>query len=154
MSILHATIPPAGTQGAIDEPQWAQAHVVDAGGITFSNSSVQTTAGIALPSYFTSALSSGANNNLNPGVGWGACFELFLTSSATANVTGLLAATQGVFGIIVNGNASGGASITLNALNAGSSAANQFLSPASLTLPPGGSCFAMYDATNNYWIIH
>lgn len=30
MSLLHATIPPAGTIGAIDEPQWAQDHIVSA----------------------------------------------------------------------------------------------------------------------------
>lgn len=44
MAIKHHTIPPLGTVDAIDQPQWAEAHDIDSGGLTFSDSSVQTTA--------------------------------------------------------------------------------------------------------------
>lgn len=44
MAIKHHTIPPAGTSNAIDQPQWAEGHDVDSGGITFNDTSVQTTA--------------------------------------------------------------------------------------------------------------
>jgi len=46
MGIYHQTIPAIGTANAIDQPQWAQSHVVDAAGITFSDSSVQTSANL------------------------------------------------------------------------------------------------------------
>ena len=44
MGIYHQTIPAIGTANAIDQPQWAQSHVVDVAGITFSDASVQTKA--------------------------------------------------------------------------------------------------------------
>ena len=39
MSIFHRTIPPAGTANAIDQPQWAESHIVDSAGIAFSDGS-------------------------------------------------------------------------------------------------------------------
>lgn len=154
MAIKHHTILPQGTIGAIDQPQWAEGHDVDAGGITFNDGTVQTTAGGPVgTARATSALSAGANNNLNPGGAWPAGFgRLILTSPGGAsNVTGLRAGSDGQWMLIFNADPTN--MITLNSLNAGSAAANQFQYFTDLVLSAGVGVVAVYDATLAKWLL-
>lgn len=105
----------------------------------------------------TVALSAGATNNLSPlsawpGIGLTQYGRLILTApSGTANVTGLLAGNDNQWCLIVNNDPTN--NVTLNSLNAGSSAANRFSYVADLILPPGGSVIGVYDATFATWIL-
>ena len=44
MGIYHQTQPPPGATRGVGQPEWAQAHVLDAAGITFADGTTQTTA--------------------------------------------------------------------------------------------------------------
>jgi hypothetical protein len=98
------------------------------------------------------ALAAGATNNLNPGSGFPtAISRLILTSAAgAANVTGLLAGSDGQFLMIQN---DGPNNVTLNSENAGSVATNQFSGAADLILVADNSTLAVYDATEGFWIL-
>ena len=101
------------------------------------------------------ALAAGANNNLTPPGAWPTNFgRLVLTAAGVANVTGLKAGVDNQALLIVNNDPV--SDITLNNLNAGSAAANQFLisSLGDLVLVHGGnSAIALYDATLQKWVI-
>lgn len=107
----------------------------------------------ALVNRFTSALAAGANNNLTPaGFPGTKSFRLILTAPAgNANVTGLLAGTDGQLGMLTSEDAAN--TITLNALNAGSLPANRFLYAVDIILPPGASKMVCYDGTSALWLI-
>lgn len=94
-------------------------------------------------------LAAGATNNLNPGAGWPASFgRLLLNSSAgAANITGLVAGTDGQTIEICN-NLTGATNVTLNSQNAGSTAANQFVYVGDFALPSGASIRATYYASS------
>lgn len=100
----------------------------------------------------TAALAAGANNNLNPGGGWPVNYgRLFLTAGAgAANVTGLVAGLDNQWVLIVNDDPSN--NITLNSMNGGSAAANQFDYATDLVLPPFATTIVVYDATEAKWI--
>lgn len=100
----------------------------------------------------TAALAAGANNNLNPGGGWPVNYgRLFLTAAGAANLTGLVAGLDNQWVLIVNDDATN--NITLNSLNAGSAAANQFDYATDLVLTPLDTVIAVYDATEAKWIL-
>lgn len=101
----------------------------------------------------TAPLAAGATNNLNPGGGWPANFgRLVLTAGAgAANLTGLLAGLDNQGLLILNNDPAN--NITLNSLNAGSAAANQFRFFADLVLTPGDSVVALYDLTLQKWLL-
>ena len=156
MGIYHATIPPVGTIGGVDEPQWAQAHTVDAAGITFHDGTTQTTAypgsgaavqGLASGSGTqTAVLAAGATNNLNPGGAWPDDGILLLNSTAgAANITGLVAGVDQQMVLIMN--LPGGNNVTLNNQNAGSTLANRFVNSFDLILAPGATVIAVYSST-------
>lgn len=102
------------------------------------------------------ALAAGANDNVNPGGTWPTGYGRldFDTSAGAANVTGLKAGSDGQAIIIRN---SGANQLTLNSLNAGSSAANQFLYIADLILDENASVLAVYYSNLNggsgAWVI-
>lgn len=108
----------------------------------------------------TVALAAGGNNNLNPHAAapaWPTNYgRLILTSAgaAAANLTGLLAGSDGQPLVIFNNNPAGGAgAITLNADNAGSLAANRFAYAFDYILSPQAGVLVMYDTTLAVWII-
>ena len=98
-------------------------------------------------------LAAGANNNVTP-VGFVATVgRLDLDSTAgVANITGLLAGADGQQVLIRV--KPGGNNVTLNNLNGGSLAANQFSGPDDIVLTPGTALLLMYygDAINN-WVM-
>lgn len=102
------------------------------------------------------ALSAGINDNVNPGGTWPSGYGRvdFDTSAGNATVTGLVAGSDGQAIIIRN---SGANVLTLASLNAGSTAANQFLYAADLQLPENGSVLVVYYSNLNggsgAWVI-
>lgn len=103
--------------------------------------------------YVSVALAAGANNNLNPGGGWPAGFgRLDLnTAAGVANVTGLLAGSDGQMILVRN---IGVNNVTLNNQNAGSLAANQFVYVNDLVLPQFASALLVYyGGAINMWVI-
>jgi hypothetical protein len=110
--------------------------------------------GGTLPGYLAYASPAGANNNVNPGSGFPTSIgRLDVTlGSGAANWTGLLAGTDGQ--ILVIGNADATNNLTLNALNAGSTSANQFRYSADMVLTPNTSIQLVYYAGSvNLWVI-
>lgn len=110
----------------------------------------------------TAVLAAGANNNFNPGGGWPTGIgRLILNSSAgIANITGLVAGTDGQQIEIVNALA-GASQVTLNSQNAGSAAANRFVYVGDLVLSVNGSVRATYygaatgmNAGNGGWVLN
>jgi hypothetical protein len=112
--------------------------------------------GGGFPARYTSAPSAGTYNNVNPGSGWpntdtGA--RLIVTPTGAIVYTGLLAGNDGEQVLLWNNAAVGsGFNITLDNLNAGSSAANQFtIAGSALVLPPQARSILVYDATLALW---
>lgn len=109
----------------------------------------------------TVVLAAGENDNLNPGSLWPSGFgRLDLNAAAgIANLTGLLAGTDGQ-SVLVRNLPGSGNNVTLNNENAGSLSANRFqgfnlASPnADVILIPGASMFLMYyGGALNYWVM-
>ena len=106
--------------------------------------------------YISVALAAGANNNVNPGGTWPIGYGRidFDTSAGAATVTGLAKGSDGQAIIIRNSEAN---TLTLASLNAGSTAANQFLYAADLQLPENGSVLVVYYSNLNggsgAWVI-
>jgi len=100
----------------------------------------------------TVVLAAGANNNIAPATPYG---RVDLDSSAgVANVTGMLAGTDGQVSTIRN--KPGGNEVTLNNTNAGSAAANQFSGPGGndVDLPAGTAIGAVYyGGTIKQWVL-
>lgn len=97
--------------------------------------------------------SAGAANNVNPGGTWPSATygRLYVnTAAGAANWTGLEAATVDGQGLLLRNN-TGGNNLTLNANNAGSSAANRFNAPGDVVILPGQSIMLVYDLTNGIW---
>lgn len=104
--------------------------------------------------YLSYASPAGANNNVSPGGGWPAIGRLDVTLAAgNANWTGLVAGTiDGQSCLIANNDATN--TLTLNASNGASGAANQFRYAGDLALPPGATVLAVYYAgTVNRWVL-
>jgi hypothetical protein len=141
MGIYHATIPPVGTIGGVDQPQWAQAHIVDSGGITFADSTVQTTAytGASANGYSAIAVSSGYSGTES---GSGIAF-LDCTLAGNATFTGMTGMVDKQT-IVINNNASSSGNLTF-----GSSGTQPFEAPSGFTLLPGTAVYAVYYATPN-----
>jgi hypothetical protein len=110
--------------------------------------------GGTLPGYLAYASPAGAQNNVSPGGAFPTSIgRLDVTlGSGAANWTGLLAGTDGQ--ILVIGNVDATNTLILNALNVGSSAANQFRYSADLIITPSTSILLVYYAgTVNKWVI-
>lgn len=102
------------------------------------------------------ALAAGGTNDLNPHASspaWPTSYgRLILTApSGVANVTGLVAGTDGQWLFIFNNDAAN--AVTLNSQNAGSAAANRFVYFADMVLSPGVGVVAVYDATIARWLL-
>ena len=96
------------------------------------------------------APTAGANNNYSAGALFGATTGfLDLTLSAPSNLTGLIAGSNGQMVTITNLSAF---NLTLNALNAGSLAANQFRLPADLILTQNNAQSFRYSTTIGKWV--
>lgn len=99
---------------------------------------------------------AGANNNVAPPVvapaTWLTTQRLVVTLAAgNANWTGLLAGSDGQLMLLTNADALN--TLTLNARNAGSLAANQFLYQFDVALGPGVSKLLCYDGPLAKWVI-
>jgi hypothetical protein len=96
---------------------------------------------------------AGARNDVAPGGGFPASISRLLVTLAAgdANWTGLVAGSDGQ--LLFSTNADGANSLTLNASNIGSAAANRFLYQFDLLLGPGVSKLLCYDATLAKWLI-
>jgi hypothetical protein len=96
---------------------------------------------------------AGASNNVAPGGTFPANISRLIVTLALgdANWTGLAAGSDGQLLFLTNGHAAN--SLTLNASNAGSLAANQFLYQFNVILGPGISKLLCYDATLAKWLI-
>lgn len=106
MAIKHHTIPPAGTINAIDEPQWAESHDIDAGGLVFNDATVQTTA-FAVPGSTTQVIFNNAG-------ALGASVTLtYATSTRTLVVGGGGALTGGIVVAGATGATSLGNTLTI-----------------------------------------
>lgn len=93
---------------------------------------------------------AGANNNFNAGGEFGfAVGFLDLTPAAPCNITGLLAGTDGQIVIITNRTSQ---QVTLNALNAGSLAANQFRMAQDAILTQYNGRSFKYSASLGLWV--
>ena len=99
---------------------------------------------------------SGAQNDVAPpgfvaSAGASGTGRLLVTLTAAANWTGLEAGSDGQLLQIFN--YAGGFPLTLNALNGGSGAANQFNLPADLILVPNNGLLLVYTAGSvNQWL--
>jgi hypothetical protein len=92
----------------------------------------------------------GANNNYTAGGQMGAAVAFIdLTPTVICNITGLQAGFDGQTVIITNLSAF---AMTLNALNVGSIAANQFRLPGDLILTQNDSKSFKYSATIGKWV--
>jgi hypothetical protein len=97
----------------------------------------------------TAVPATGANNNYAP-VTFGATTGfLELTPAGVANITGLVAGFNGQLVTITNLSSF---ALTLNALNAGSTAANQFRLPADMILTQNNAQSFRYSTTIGKWI--
>jgi hypothetical protein len=94
--------------------------------------------------------SAGAHNNYAPtGYGQSTGF-LEVTPAANANITGIAAGADGQQLIVTNLSAS--FTLTLNALNAGSLAANRLRMPGDITLVQNNSIRFVYSAAIGLWV--
>jgi hypothetical protein len=118
--------------------------------------------GLFVGAYISAVPAPGANNDFNPGgvPAWPGTLaspygRLDLVPVAACNLTGLKAGLDGQLVIIRNATAIGsGILITLNNLNGGSLAANQFSYLADFTLPPGDAQTMVYYAGSiNKWVL-
>lgn len=103
--------------------------------------------------YLSATVGAGATNNFSP-AGWptGVGRLDINPSSGNANITGLVAGSDAQSVLITNVNATN--TLTLNALNAGSLAANQFRYAGDLILPTNATVLAVYYAgTVNNWVL-
>jgi hypothetical protein len=114
--------------------------------------------GGGLPGRYTYASAAGQVNNVTPATpaGWPGMqsARLIVTlPSGVANWTGLAAGNDGQEILLVNTDTAN--NLTLNNLNAGSLAANQFLCPNNfdLILSPTTSILLTYDGTLALWIL-
>lgn len=112
--------------------------------------------------YIQAVPAAGANNDFNPGGAppWPGTSgnpygRLDLLPGASCNLTGLVAGLDGQIMIIRNAAAIGsGINVTLNNLNGGSAAANQFSFVADMVMPPGDTVTAVYYAGSvNKWVL-
>lgn len=99
---------------------------------------------------------AGANNNVTPPVvlpaTWLTTHRLIVTlAGGNASWTGLLAGADGQLLYVTNADAAN--SLTLNAQNVGSLAANRFLYQFDMVLGPGISKLLCYDATLAEWLL-
>lgn len=100
------------------------------------------------------AAAAGASNNVNPGGAWpsAAIGRIDVDTTAGAcNFTGLVAAIVDGQGLVIR--VTGVNNLTLNALNAGSTAANQFAFLDDLILPQNDTAFLVYDLALAQWVI-
>jgi hypothetical protein len=102
---------------------------------------------------------AGQSNNVNPGGAWPAATVGRIevnTSAGNANWTGLAAPTtpaQDGQGVLIKNLRNGGNTLTLNANNAGSSAANKFDLASDIILNAGDSVIAVYEYSRQLWYI-
>lgn len=140
---------PLGTNGQV-------LTIVD-GALKFADSGGGGGTGGIIGSYLAYASGSGTQDNVSPsdfpGESSAPVGRLGVTlADGAATWTGLLAGNDGQILQLINLDASN--SLTLNAQDAGSSAANRFIAPADITLPPGDSIFGVYTAgAVNRWVL-
>lgn len=111
--------------------------------------------GGSLPGRIAFNVASGITNNLNPGGTWPTSIARLLANPTAGNaeLTGLIAGTDGQLVLLWNAAAIGGNTIQLDNLAAGSTAANRFtLSDASMILPPQSGAWLVYDGTLSLWL--
>jgi hypothetical protein len=102
------------------------------------------------PTGVASASPTGANNDYTVNGEMGSTIGFIdLTPGATCNLTGLKAGYDGQFVTITN---LGTPNLTLNALNSGSQAPNQFRMQSDFSLIQNGSKSFRYSATIGKWI--
>lgn len=108
--------------------------------------------GGGLGTYLAYASPAGAQNNVNPS-GFSSSVGLLDVTLAAgdANWTGLTAGADQQMLIIANADATH--NLTLNGLNAGSSAANQFRAGGDPVLPPLAALLLCYYTTAAKWIV-
>lgn len=97
---------------------------------------------------------AGAVNNVNPGGGFPINIGRVVVTLAAgnANWTGLVAGADGQLLFLTNADAAN--TLELDALNAGSLAANRFLyGGGGVFLPPGVSKLLLYDGTLANWLL-
>ena len=133
-------------------PVGASGQVLTSNGAGAAPSFKNATAG-GIGSYLSYALASGTTNDLDPGGGWPTGIgRLDLdTSAGAATITGLVAGSDAQIVIISNIGAN---TLTLAALNAGSSAANRFRYVADIALAQYDAVLAVYyGGTVNKWVL-
>jgi hypothetical protein len=96
---------------------------------------------------------AGASNDVAPGGGFPLNIGRLIVTLAggNANWTGLAAGADGQMLFLCNAHAAN--SLTLNARNGGSVAANQFLYQFDIVLGPGVSKLLCYDGTLAKWMV-
>lgn len=122
------------------------------------NTGGSSSGGLFVGAYISAAAAPGANNDFNPGgaPAWPGTLaapygRLDITCSAAWNLTGLVAGLDGQLVILRNASAFNG---TLNNLNGGSTAANQFTNSFDQFLAPGASQEIVYYAgAVNKWVV-
>lgn len=109
--------------------------------------------GSGIGALISAAIAAGQTNNAAP-VGFGASTGrvVFTLAGGDANWTGLLAGTDAQLLILTNLDAVN--TLTLNAQNAASTAANRFLASGDYLIPSGNSLLLCYYAGSvNRWVI-
>lgn len=127
----------------------------------FSNRGASAAGSIALAlglftggTKLTFATVAGANNNVNFGGAFPAASVGRVdvnTAAGQANITGIVAATVDGQGLLIRNT--GANLLTLNSLNAGSSAANQLVFSSDLTLQQNDTIILVYDMSSALWVI-
>jgi hypothetical protein len=102
----------------------------------------------------TYASPAGVSNNVNPGGAWpsGTIGRLNVdTTAGNATWTGLVAEPKDGYGVLITNI--GANVLTLDSLNAGSSAGNQFQYVGNLALPQYDNCLIVYYLAAGVWVI-
>lgn len=107
----------------------------------------QSSTAFSLTGVISPAGFSTQQNDYNP-AGLSTASRLRLTSTASANVTGIAGGSTGRVLVLWN---VGSSQIILKAQNASSTAANRFAFSTDVTLIPNGSVILQYDATSSRW---
>lgn len=105
-------------------------------------------------SKLTYVAAAGASNNVNFGGAWPAASVGRVdvnTAAGACNFTGIVAATVDGQGLLLR--VTGANNLTLNSLDAGSTAANQMAFATDIILPQNATQLLVYDLTLGLWVI-
>jgi hypothetical protein len=155
--VSHNFLTGIGTDGSISQAQPASSDLSDASNIALINANNALTGNNSLAGSFTlsgrtdATIAADQNNWTPTGTGtYANSSEVFVDGGvADRNITGMTGGAAGrIVGIVNKGTTN---AIIIKNQSGSSSAANQFLLPADVTLPPNTALEMRYDGTASAW---